>query len=114
MLRIFNLFKYTHPFFYALLRFPCIFVSSNFTLYDIFNIAELNVEYVFTLREITFFNDSKRVETYSTLILSTIEETKIGSMVQSIWESQSFHSLKLKPGQLTVLKEFVGTLGPEN
>ena len=49
------------------------------------------------------------------LILTTpIEETKIGSMVQSIWESKSFLSNKLKSGQLTVPKEFVGTPGPES
>ena len=46
------------------------------------------------------------------LLLTTfIRESKIGSMVQSIWESQSFLSVKLK---LTVPKEFVGTPGPES
>ena len=42
------------------------------------------------------------------LLTTCIAETKIGSMIQSIWESQSFLSDKLKPGQLTVPKEFVG------
>ena len=39
----------------------------------------------------------------------SIAETKIDSMVQSKWESQSFLLVKLKPGQLTVPKRFVGT-----
>ena len=44
------------------------------------------------------------------LVLTTsIVETKIGSMDESIWESQSFLSVNLKPGQLTVSKEFIGT-----
>ena len=65
------------------------------------------------MRENTFFNDSKHV--IPALVLTTsIVETKISSMVQSIWESQSFLSAKLKPGQLIVRKEFAGTPGPES
>ena len=69
------------------------------------------------MREITIFNNSQHVDTSSIpalLLTTSIAETKIGSMVQSIWESQPFHSVKLKPGQLTVPKEFVGTPRPDS
>ena len=36
-----------------------------------------------------------------TVLKTSIAETKIGSVVQSIWKSQSFLSVKLKPGQLS-------------
>ena len=48
------------------------------------------------------------------LLTTSIAETKICSIVQSIWENQSFRLVKLKPGQLTALKEFIGTPGPES
>ena len=50
------------------------------------------------------------------LLTTSIAETKIGSLVQSILESQSFLFVKLKAGQLTVPKEFVGIrkLKPEH
>ena len=48
------------------------------------------------------------------LLTTSIVETKIGSMFQSIWKIQSCLSVKLKPGQLDVPKEFIGTPGPES
>ena len=68
--------------------------------------AELVVEYIFSEGDYT--------NPIPALVLTTsIAESKISSMVQSIWESQYFLSVKRIPGQLTVPKDFIGAPGPE-